>query len=271
MHSEPDIYDGPAYVVGQKRIAPNGWKMTVAAPVPARVAAGRFVHLLVDEDRKEFRLRRPFSFWDVRHPEGAWTNFDLVYQVVGPGTERMTRKEPLDTVGFLGPLGRGFTPPADGERLIFVAGGVGIVPFHHFARQLREEGRRHEILLLFGARNRDLLYGIDEFADVDVKALAATEDGSRGDRGLVTDLLLRHLDGGPVRIYTCGPDRMIERVARIARERKLPCEVSMEQRMGCGLGACGACVTKVADGDDWRYSRVCREGPAYDASALVLE
>lgn len=274
MPINPGVYNGAAYVVGQERIAPGCWKLTLAAPLRRRVEAGQFAHVRVDEDAWDPLLRRPFSFWDVRPQKGAWTNVDLVYHVVGKGTEILSRKRPLETVGFLGPVGRGFTPDPKRDVYVFVAGGVGIVPFYHFAKQIRESGRKVRILLLFGARNESMLYGIGEFPELDVEVHAATDDGSAGMRGLVTELLERRLGRLPrsrVRIYTCGPDRMMDRVVRIARERKLPCEVSMERRMGCALGACGACVTKVVDGDDWRYSRICWEGPAYDADRLVLD
>jgi len=274
MRLNPGVYNGPAYVVSQERIAPNCLRMRLAAPVRGPVAAGTFAHLLCDEEATDPLLRRPFSFWDVEPQEGAWTNLDIVYTVVGKGTEILARKKPLDTVGFLGPVGRGFTVNPRRNLYVFVAGGVGIVPFYHFARQLKASGSRAKILLLFGARNESMLYGIDDFVAAGVESRAATDDGSRGRKGLVTDLLvetLKGLDPKRTMIYTCGPDRMNDRVVRIARERGLPCEVSMERRMGCALGACGACVTKVVDGDDWRYSRICWEGPTYDSDKLVLE
>ena len=274
MALNPQVYNGPAYVVSQERIAPNCLRMRLAAPVRGPVAAGTFAHILCDEEATDPLLRRPFSFWDVEPQEGAWTNLDIVYTVVGKGTEILSRKRPLDTVGFLGPVGRGFSQNPDRNLYVFVAGGVGIVPFFHFARQVRESGLDTRMLLLFGARTESMLYGIDDFPAAGVETQAATDDGSRGRKGLVTDLLVRVLkktDPSRTMIYSCGPDRMMDRVVRIARERNLPCEVSMERRMGCALGACGACVTKVVDGDDWRYSRICWEGPAYDAARLVLE
>jgi dihydroorotate dehydrogenase electron transfer subunit len=274
MPLNPAVYSGPAYVVAQERIAPNCLRMRLAAPVAGPVAAGTFAHILCDEEATDPLLRRPFTFWDVQPQKEAWTNLDIVYTVVGKGTEILARKKPLDTVGFLGPVGIGFTPNRERDLYVFVAGGVGIVPFFHFARQIRESGNPARILLLFGARNQSMLYGIDDFSEWKVETLAATDDGSRGRKGLVTDLLaetLRKLDRSRVMLYTCGPDRMMDGVVRIARKHGLPCEVSMERRMGCALGACGACVTKVRDGGGWRYSRICWEGPAYDADRLVLE
>jgi dihydroorotate dehydrogenase electron transfer subunit len=263
------ILNGESYVVRQVDYSANCRKITLAVPYRDPIPAGQFCHILCGEGTEPL-LRRPFSFWDVRYFDDAWTNVDLLYTVVGKGTEELAKKKPLDTVPFLGPLGIGFTP-SKAKTWVFVAGGVGIVPFYLMARQAP---RGQRMILLFGGRTESMLYGIDDFADVGVEVHAATEDGSRGMKGLVTDLLaarLPKLDKRPLMLYTCGPDRMMDAVVRIARREGLPCEVSMERRMGCALGACGACVVKVSDGADWRYSRICVEGPTYDAARLVLE
>lgn len=268
------IYNGDAAVVRQDLYSPNCWKMTLAVPRHDAVEAGQFCHILT-EFSSEPLLRRPFSYWDVRDGDDGTSRVELLYTVVGKGTEIMARKAPGARVGYLGPLGLGFTPkPA--KTWVFVAGGVGIVPFYFFAKQARARGRNPRMILLFGGRTEAMLYGIDDFAGVGVEAHAVTEDGSRGRKGLVTQLIeeqLPALDRKDLQVYTCGPERMMEAVVRIARREGLPCEVSMEKHMGCALGACGACVTKVLsdDGADWRYSRICIEGPTYDACRLVLE
>jgi dihydroorotate dehydrogenase electron transfer subunit len=268
------IWIGDATVVRQVRYSSTCWKMTLAVPSDEPVAAGQFCHVLA-EDGTDPLLRRPFSYWDVRPRARGGTEADLLYTVVGKGTEILARKKPRSKLSTMGPLGIGFTPkPA--STYVFVAGGVGIVPFYLFARQVKAAGLNPRMILLFGGRTESMLYGIDDFPGVGVEPLAATEDGSRGEKGLVTRLLeewIPKLDRRDLQIYTCGPDRMMDAVVRIARREGLPCEVSMERRMGCALGACGACVTKVVtdDGRDWRYSRICWEGPAYDAARLVLE
>lgn len=268
----PAIWNGEATVVRQVRYSPNCWKMILSVPSTEPVAAGQFCHILT-EFSTEPLLRRPFSYWDVRPGRRGTTEVELLYTVVGRGTDIMARKKPRSRVGYLGPLGIGLTPhPA--RTYVFVAGGVGIVPFYIFAKQVFACGLKPRIVLLFGGRTESMLYGIDDFPPIGVETYAATEDGSRGRRGLVTGLLeewIPKLDRERLQLYTCGPERMMEAVVRIARREGLPCEVSMEKRMGCALGACGACVTKVVDGDDWRYSRICIEGPTYDAARLVLE
>ena len=270
MHS---IWNGDAGVLGQERYSPNCWKMTLAIPSRDPIEAGQFCHLLT-EFTTEPLLRRPFSYWDVRGTDGG-TEVDLLYTVVGKGTEMLARKGPGAKVGYMGPLGVGFTPkPA--KTYVFVAGGVGIVPFYIFAKQVRARGLNPRMILLFGGRTETMLYGIDDFPAIGVETIASTEDGSRGARGLVTRLLedqIPKVDRSSLQIYTCGPDRMMEAVVRIARRENIACEVSMERHMGCALGACGACVTRVwtDDGSDWRHSRICYEGPTYDAARLVLE
>lgn len=270
MHA---IWNGEATVVRQERYSPNCWKMTLAVPSRAPIEAGQFCHILTAEATDPL-LRRPFSYWDVREAEGG-VHADLLYTVVGRGTELLARKAPGERVGYLGPLGIGFTPKPV-KTWVFVAGGVGIVPFYLFAKQAAAKGLTPRMILIFGGRTQSMLYGIDDFPAAGVEPHAATEDGSRGSKGLVTQLLeeqLPRLDRTSLQIYTCGPDKMMEAVVRIARREKLACEVSMERHMGCGLGACGACVTKVLgdDGADWRHSRICYEGPTYDAARLVLE
>ena len=258
-----EIYLGDAAVVRQERYAPNCFKMTLRLPARRRFDAGQFVHVRCDESDYPL-LRRPFSVWDARGRE-----VDLLYTTVGLGTRILAEKRPGSRVGFMGPLGIGFHANPDADLFVFVAGGVGIVPFYAFARQ--NPGAR--MILLFGARTKSMLYGIDDFAGVGVEARAATEDGSRGFRGLVTDLLEKTLAGlrrKRVQLYACGPEKMLERVVAIARRRDVECEVNLEKRMGCALGACGACVQKVRDGAGWRYSRICCEGPTYDARELIL-
>ncbi|MBI2931440.1 MAG: dihydroorotate dehydrogenase electron transfer subunit [Planctomycetes bacterium] len=274
MKPGPELTNGDAYVVKQIPYGPGCWLIRLAAPIHAPIAAGQFAHVRVDPENDAPLLRRPFSFWDTHVHDDAWTSVDLLYTVVGRGTALLERRRPLDKVGFLGPLGRGFTPRRDKRIFVFVAGGVGIVPFHLFAKQIRRSGHDPRIILLFGARTAGALWGVDDFPALDVEVHAATEDGSRGSKGLVTDLLetrLRKLRRRDLMIYTCGPDAMMKRVIQSARRKQIPCEASLERRMGCALGACGACVTRVRDGADWRYSRICLEGPTYDAADLVLD
>lgn len=266
-------WNGEATVLQKRRLGPEGREMVLEIPWEGRIFPGQFCYLRV-EPTFDPLLRRPFSYWEVTRPRRGISRITLVFSVVGRATELLARKDPGDRVGYLGPLGNGFRErPA--RTCVLVAGGMGIVPFHHWVRYWRSTRPRSRIMLFFGGRTASRLYGIDAFPPLGVETYAATEDGSRGRKGLVTDLLEEHLpalQGKGLRLYACGPDGMIEAVARIARRRRIPCRISLERRMGCALGACGACVVRIRSKGEpgWRHSRICVEGPVYEAGRLKL-
>ncbi len=203
-------------------------------------------------------LPRPFSF--LRAGGGV---VEFFIRSVGRGTVMLSRASAGERFMLLGPLGRGFEPPADPDtQAIFVAGGIGVAPFLHFAESFR--GRRRPILLYGGKSARDLQLLPELCGPMDVKL--ATEDGSLGTKGFVTELLKPLLDeqGGPsVELYTCGRPAMMEAVAKLARG--VPVQASLEARMACGIGICRGCAVKVAKGN---YVEVCVDGPVYDAHAV---
>jgi dihydroorotate dehydrogenase electron transfer subunit len=273
MPIDPRVFNGDAIVVRQENYGPGCWKMVMDVPSAAPIEAGQFCHIRVDEAQSDPLLRRPFSYWDVREGKAGHVEADILYTVVGRGTEILAAKRQGERIGYLGAVGRGFTVRRDKKAYLFVAGGVGIVPFYLFAKRVRAAGCDARLILAFGARNEKMLWGIDDFPGVGVECHAATDDGSRGRKGLVTQVMSEWLEKLPkkdVMVYACGPDRMLEAVIEHVQKSGHDAEVSMERRMGCALGACGACVTPVRDGDDWRYSRICIEGPTYDARELVL-
>lgn len=254
-----------ARIVRKVRYGEDGWKMTLRFPGRFGTIPGQFVHVRVVESDWPL-LRRPFSVWDERRAPGG-TELDIMFNIVGVGTRELERRRVGEGVRVLGPLGTWFTPNADAHTYVFVAGGVGIVPFYVF---LQRHKPRQRVVLLFGGRRAGRLYGINDFKKLGIETHAATDDGSAGHRGLVTELLPPFLKSGH-QVYVCGPEKMMDRTIQMARAAAVPCQASLEKRMGCALGACGACVTKVHDGGDWRYSRICIEGPCYDAARLVVE
>jgi dihydroorotate dehydrogenase electron transfer subunit len=172
---------------------------------------------------------------------------------------------------------------------VMVAGGIGQTPFMAMGREhlgLRRYGdpprnvrRVPRVTLCYGARSRSYLAGVDDFQAVGIEVRTSTDDGSAGHRGFVTDLLRGLLDErgsdplqtGRVQIVCCGPEKMMEAVAHLAEERDVPCLVSLETPMACGIGICFSCVTKVRDGEGWDYRRTCVEGPVFDARQIVFE
>ena len=182
----------------------------------------------------------------------------ILIKVVGDGTLRMARAEPGEPFSLLGPLGNCWRPPTPEKRAVLVAGGVGVAPLLFMARDLSNTGVRP--VCLYGGRSARDLPLDDDLGEVSELSVA-TEDGSRGTRGRVTDLLERMLEAD-MQVYTCGPDRMMAKVAEICAARGIPCEASLETPMACGYGVCLGCPVPLTGGG---YLYACTEGPCVDA------
>jgi len=242
--------------------------LTFRHPETAREARpGQFVMIKAGVSA-EPPLRRPFSILSV---DAERETFTLFVKAVGPGSRGLVAMAAGDPALCLGPLGRPFTPPAEGEEALLVAGGYGVAPFRFFGEELRRAGVRTR--LFYGGRTAADLPLLERLAGLGLAVVPATEDGSAGVRGLVTLPLEAHLDAatGPLQLYACGPDAMMHAVARIAATRSLPAEVSLDPWMGCGVGTCLACVVRVQDEGEasWKYRCACTEGPVFDASRVV--
>ncbi|MDL1873470.1 dihydroorotate dehydrogenase electron transfer subunit [Deltaproteobacteria bacterium PRO3] len=204
-------------------------------------------------------LRRPFSF--ARQLGGTT---EILYKVVGRGTEALSKVATGQSLRLLGPLGRGFEDvAAEGDR-VGVAGGYGIAPFLQQAKRLKAQGR--VLHLFYGARRaHDLLY-LQELNELEVKLHITTEDGSQGERGRVTELLAKvYAESSPAVVWSCGPLGLLHAVQSWALPRGVPCELSVEETMGCGTGVCLGCVVKDQAG---RYRRACIEGPVFAGECL---
>ena len=237
-------------------------------------------------------LRRPFSIADM--PKGAEGSiFSLQFAAVGPGTNWLAENARIGAeLQIIGPLGNGFKIK-DVRQAVLVAGGIGVACMPFLARELRNQGS--EVVLLLGAKNRELLpialnesavideegepiHCCDFFTELGVKVSVSTDDGSVGRLGVVSealeDYLSRHAElseAGTV-VYTCGPEPMMAKIAQIAGERRLPCQVCMERQMACGLGACQSCVCRQKSDqyeNNWTYKLVCSNGPVFDGHSIL--
>ena len=225
------------------------------SPMPP-VAPGQFVEVKVDGE-PDVMLRRPISVHDVDPEAGT---LSLLVQVVGKGTRRLSLLTEGDNVNVVYPLGHGFTvdlPAA--SRALLVGGGAGIAPLFYLAKVLKSKGV--ECTILLGGRTADLIPVRDEFSPFGSLCMA-TDDGSLGHKGLVIShpAFNEQYD----MIYTCGPTPMMKAVAHSAAERGIRCEVSLENMMACGVGACLCCVTDTDDG----HRCVCKDGPVFDISSM---
>jgi dihydroorotate dehydrogenase electron transfer subunit len=197
--------------------------------------------------------------------------FTIFLKAVGVGSRALADLRPGEAAGCLGPLGRGFREPPLGHEALLVAGGYGIAPFKLFCDEL-VAGERRARVFYGGRRASDLLLRAP-FTALGVPLVEATEDGSLGHRGRVTEPLERYLDETrePVSLYACGPDAMLHAVARLAERRGLAAQVSVDPWMGCGVGTCLGCVVRIQRPGEPRakYRCACTEGPVFDAREVV--
>jgi dihydroorotate dehydrogenase electron transfer subunit len=225
---------------------------------------GQFYMLAAAEGWGEGTTQRPYlarAFSVCRVRDGRR---DFLLDDIGPGTHRLARLEPGEDLWLTGPLGIGFSPPEavkpGAAGAVLVGGGIGIAPLVIWAEALTDAGTPARTLL--GFRSREHCDAADLFGD---GVETATDDGSAGHHGLVTDLLAQELDSSPARVvYACGPPQMLEAVRELCAERSVPAELAMEEAMACGFGACYACVVKTRDG----YRRLCVDGPVIRGSDL---
>ncbi len=211
-------------------------------------------------------LRRPFSIFNV---DG--TRVEIFFQKVGLGTRLLSEKMEGDAVDIIGPLGTGFTIQEvnEDEHLALVGGGRGIAPLYFLARKLRANSGSVEVF--YGGKSVLDLPVRERFEKHSIVLSCSTEDGSFGTKGLVTEIFDAALKSGfPVsRVYACGPDAMLKKIAAIAAKKNLPAELSLESVMGCGFGACWGCVKKIKKDNDVGWHKICEEGPVFKAEDIV--
>lgn len=263
--AEPDEACGGSEVLGcavieSTRLADDLVLLRLEPPRRLEARPGQFAMLRPTAPRGPALLGRPMSIL------GAGAEASFLIRRCGPGTEHLAALRPGDRVAVLGPLGRGWGEPAAGAAPIMVAGGVGLAPLLCAARELAGRGLR--ATMLYGGRRASQLVLLDDVASVAALEVA-TDDGSAGHHGPVTDLLEAALRARamPAEVWTCGPEAMMERVARIAFTAGARCKVSLEARMACGRGLCLGCARPGAEGGAGpRY--VCSDGPVFDAAEI---
>jgi dihydroorotate dehydrogenase electron transfer subunit len=261
-----------AKILSNAEVSPGYWRIRLSAPREFALARpGQFVMARVGGGIDPL-LRRPLAVFaaGTRGDGAAPGWFEMLYKVVGKGTALLSAKRQGDGVDILGPLGKGFDPGPDDEEKLLVGGGIGLAPLHLLAAELVR--RRSPVRLFAGGRTRGDLLCLADFQRFGVDCRCATEDGSFGEKGFITAPLVRHLDAltGKAALYACGPDGMLRALAAITAARALPCQVSLESRMACGVGACLGCVAAGRDHSPHTpdYRCVCTEGPVFEAGEL---
>lgn len=254
-----------------KHVMDGVFKLTIVSPEIAIIAKpGQFV-MVKCEDKHTF-LRRAFCVSGIGiDSEKRWLN--IIFKVIGPGTEWLSKLTIGDSIDILGPLGHGYELVKGKDRkILLVAGDIGVAPLISVAEELvKDKENMPEILILYGCQtlnhlcSRNIAGLFPETLQADSNFIITTEDGSFGHKGLVTVMMASLIHEREIsQIYACGPNEMLRKVAIISQDDGIPCQVSLEERMACGTGVCNSCVVKVGD----EYKKVCTDGPVFRAEEV---
>jgi dihydroorotate dehydrogenase electron transfer subunit len=264
--------DIDATVIANARLSRDYSVLSLAAPeVGKRTQPGQFV-MVKPAGITDPLLRRPFSVFEVlRDPSGEISGVSILNKRAGRSTRKLYELEPGDVVSCLGPLGVPFKPVVAPVEAWMVAGGVGLAPFATLAESLAAS--RTPTTLFYGARTAGELFYLEFFERLGITLVLTTEDGGRGVKGRVTaplEAALKSVASAGAMVYACGPEPMLEAVAKLAARYHQPSQVSVERVMGCGLGGCYSCVVPVKHGhEEANLVRSCISGPVFDGAELV--
>lgn len=248
-------------IIEKKAISENIFSFEIYCPEVAEEAkCGQFVHIRVPS----CTLRRPISICEVNRADGT---LRIVFEIRGAGTEKLAELNKGDFIDMIAPLGNGFTVKElpEGKRVIVVGGGIGVPPMLQTAKSYKKA------TAILGFRSFDRVILKRDFEANGIETVICTDDGSVGYHGVVSDPLSRELEKGDVgAVFACGPKPMLASVVRLAKEHGIFCEISLEERMACGVGACVGCVCRIMRGGEEKLLRVCKDGPVFNAEEVIL-
>ncbi len=262
-------FDTATKIISNEQIATNHFLLRCKCPkIAAQSKPGQFIHVLIDEG-SNLLLRRPFTIYSIKDDE-----ISMLYQIIGKGTKILSTCQQDQQINVLGPLGNCFDLSVEPDPAIVVGGGAGIASLMLLATALRLNGIR--LIAMIGAMSSDRLLSVKDLEEIGAEIHITTDDGSFGNQGFVTDSLLAVLEKptknglrNPI-IFTCGPSGMLQAVTKIVVDYEIPCQVTMENEMGCALGVCLGCVCKVRSPNaGFEFQRVCSEGPVFNAKDII--
>ena len=250
-------------ILKKEKIIEGIYKFTLSAePIAKTAKAVNFIEIQVSTTGEPF-LRRPISIYSIDDDK-----IEIIFQVKGKGTEILSEKKVGDVINVLGPLGYGTFSVDNYKKVAIIGGGIGTYPLYELAKQLKGKA---DVTMYMGFRNKDLVTLEKEFEDVCNKVVITTDDGSYKQKGFALDILKEDCrKEKPDIIFACGPLPMLKAVQAFVLEENIPCEMSLEERMGCGIGACLGCAVKVISGKEPRYGHVCKEGPVFKATDVEI-
>lgn len=252
-----------AELVKKEQLKPDIYKFSVKAPSIVEASKpGNFIEIRVTDQTEPF-LRRPISIYNLDRENGI---LEFIFQVKGKGTEILAKREVGSQVDIIGPVGYGTFQYADYEKLAIIGGGIGVFPLHELAKCAKAE--KKDVTTYLGFRSKDFVVLEEEFKKVSNELILTTDDGSYAEKGFAINYLEKDIEAGKVdSIYACGPLPMLRAVQKLAIEKDIPCQVSLEEKMACGLGVCLGCAVKTAKSSKEapEYWHVCKAGPVFNA------
>ncbi len=278
------IYQVKGKIVSNDQVNLKTYRMELSVPkISSLIKPGQFIHLRISGSTDPL-LRRPFSVNKlVKNKTGKGVNILVLYEVVGKGTGLLSEKCCGEALDVLGPLGNGFVFNdllLKDKQLVFAAGGMGIAPLLFLIEKIKPKLLKNKPLVFLGVRTKKYLACVDEFKKAGCAVKISTDDGSMGFQGKVTELLDKYLreskDEIRRMIYACGPFPMLKSLSEISEKYGIPGQVSLDEMMGCGIGACLGCVVKARNTgsliDDVEvYKRICKDGPVFDINDIIWE
>ncbi len=247
-------------IISNEKVATDYYKVTFSSNlISSSAQPGQFVEIRLTDG---FMLRRPFSFHKIGN-----NSFDILYHVVGKGSEMLSQNKNGEEMDILGPLGKGFEIIKN-KTAILISGGCGTAPLYSLEEKLKEQNIESHFFM--GAKTKDLLLCRNDFTKIGTKLYISTDDGSCGEKCTIGALFSSYLDSfkkEDLVIYSCGPKPMLKAVAEIALQNNIACQISLEERMACGVGACLGCTVETKDGN----KRVCKDGPVFNAEEIIWQ
>lgn len=228
---------------------------------------GNFIEIRINENLDPF-LRRPISIYNLDKEKGI---LEFIFQVKGKGTELLAKKKEGDKIDIIGPLGNGTFKYDDYQNIAVIGGGIGIFPLYELSKQANNVNKKVHTYL--GFRNKELVTLEEEFNKVSASLTITTDDGSYQNSGFAINYLENDLEKNNIDcIYACGPLQMLKAVKKLAEEKNMPCQISLEEKMGCGLGVCLGCAVQTATStnDNPQYLHVCKAGPVFDSKMVQI-
>ena len=257
-----------AELIKKEKLLEGLYKFSVDAKEIVELATpGNFIEIRINENSDPF-LRRPISIYNLDKKNGV---LEFIFQVKGKGTELLAKKKEEDKIDIIGPLGNGTFKFEEYKNIAVIGGGIGIFPLYELSKQAKNAGKK--VYTYLGFRNKDLVTLEKEFEDVSTILTITTDDGSYKNSGFAINYLKNDLEKNNIDcIYACGPLPMLKAVKKLAEEKEIPCQISLEEKMGCGMGVCLGCAVRKATStdDNPQYLHVCKAGPVFNSKMVQI-